>query len=62
MTFRCPIDGNELEDGAPCPDHGIAFSTESMNRQASAAVTVASPVRTSSTPAPRKASRKGKAR
>lgn len=26
MTFRCPIDGRELADGKPCPEHGIAFS------------------------------------
>ena len=26
MTFRCPIDGRELESGQPCPDHGVAFT------------------------------------
>ncbi len=24
-TYRCPIDGRELAEGKPCPDHGIAF-------------------------------------
>lgn len=32
MTFRCPIDGRELEDGKPCPDHGIAFSDTMQGR------------------------------
>ena len=24
--FVCPIDGKELAEGEPCPDHGIAFT------------------------------------
>ena len=26
MAFYCPIDGKELAEGEPCPEHGIAFT------------------------------------
>lgn len=26
MIYRCPVDGKELADGEPCPEHGIAFA------------------------------------
>lgn len=30
MTYRCPIDGRELADGKPCPDHGLAYGSAGL--------------------------------
>lgn len=40
--FRCPVDGRELADGQPCPDHGIAFTGERMTSEGARTVRVAS--------------------
>jgi len=44
MTFRCPIDGKELADGEPCPDHGIAFSGDGMHSSGERTIAVAGPI------------------
>ena len=58
MTYRCPIDGAELKDGQPCKEHGVAISDESLNRQVSRTLGVATPIATDK-PAPKR--RRGKA-
>lgn len=44
MTYRCPIDGRELADGKPCPEHGLAYSSTGLESENARVVARATPL------------------